>query len=177
MSKTFTFFLGHTQKEEGKRDKSCLSQWFPATFKVDGIEYNSTEQYMMAHKAGLFEDYDICDQIMSEKSVKRIKALGRKVKNFDEKKWAKKSIAIVKKANYAKFSQNRDMQEFLMSCRGIIVEASPYDKIWGNGLLQDHPDSTNPELWPGENKLGSILTELRDEFIAEDIAIDDLFER
>lgn len=31
---------------------SVFSQWFPCTFVVDGITYNSAMQYMMHQKAG-----------------------------------------------------------------------------------------------------------------------------
>lgn len=40
---TFTFFFG----------KDCVfSQWHSAEFRVDGVEYNCAEQYMMHQKAG-----------------------------------------------------------------------------------------------------------------------------
>ena len=38
----FTFFFGA---------KSPFSQWHPAVFTVDGVEYNCAEQYMMHQKA------------------------------------------------------------------------------------------------------------------------------
>lgn len=40
---TFTFFFG----------KECVfSQWHPAEFRVNEVEYNCAEQYMMHQKAG-----------------------------------------------------------------------------------------------------------------------------
>jgi len=42
-------------------------------------------------------------------------------------------MEIVTKGNFLKFSQNPELNEFLFSFDNkIIVEASPYDKIWGN---------------------------------------------
>ncbi len=35
---------------------SCLSQWWPSPFTVDGVEYATAEHWMMAGKARLFED-------------------------------------------------------------------------------------------------------------------------
>ena len=46
----------------------------------------------------------------------------------------------------------------------VIAEASPKDKIWGIGLTADKASKLPPERWPGENLLGRILMELREEF-------------
>ena len=56
-------FWGHTAKQKGIVDKSCLSQWFPAKFEVDGIAYKNAEQFMMAQKAKLFADDEIFQKI------------------------------------------------------------------------------------------------------------------
>ena len=44
----------------------------------------------------------------------------------------------------------------------ILVEASPYDKIWGIGLSADQENIENPLTWNGENLLGFTLMEVRD---------------
>ena len=53
---TFLFFWGHTPKREGVVDASCLSQWFPRAFEIDGVRYATAEHFMMASKAKLFAD-------------------------------------------------------------------------------------------------------------------------
>ena len=44
----------------------------------------------------------------------------------------------------------------------VLVEASPYDKIWGIGLSADQENIENPLTWNGENLLGFALMEVRD---------------
>ncbi len=44
-----------------------------------------------------------------------------------------------------------------------MVEASPYDHIWGIQLSVDVPEAQNPFGWRGENLLGFALMEVRDE--------------
>lgn len=47
----------------------------------------------------------------------------------------------------------------------ILVEASPYDKIWGIGMSANNENIENSLLWRGLNLLGFALMEVRDELI------------
>lgn len=157
----FLFFWGHTVKEVVT--KSCFSQWFPYEFKEDGIVYKTAEHYMMASKSRLFNDDEILEDILKSETPNEAKSLGRKVKNFDPQIWDDHKYQIVKQANILKFSQNKEFKEFLLSTNDkIIVEASPYDKIWGIGMLESNKNINNPLLWNGENLLGFALMEVRD---------------
>ncbi|MFD2329098.1 NADAR family protein [Cohnella sp. GCM10020058] len=165
----FLFFWGHTPAADGSVSPSCLSQWWMSRFEVDGIAYSCTEQYMMAEKARLFGDADAIRKIMSASQPKEMKALGRAVKHFQSTVWEQNCYEIVKRGNYAKFSQNRRLREFLKSTKDLIlVEASPFDRIWGIGLEKDHPDAINPLKWRGSNLLGFALTEVRDNLLEEE---------
>ena len=67
--------------------------------------YLYTEQYMMASKAQLFGDEEIRKEILKCNDPKQIKALGRKVRGFDQAVWDKFKYAIVLNGNWLKFSQ------------------------------------------------------------------------
>ncbi|MEG0928239.1 NADAR family protein [Chryseobacterium sp.] len=158
----FLFFWGHTVKDE--ITKSCFSQWFPGRFEENGIIYKTAEHYMMAGKARLFNDTENLEEILQAATPNQVKSLGRKVKNFDPKIWDEQKYEIVKNGNLLKFSQNRKFKDFLLSTNDkILVEASPYDKIWGIGMLETDSRAENPLLWNGENLLGFALMEVRDE--------------
>lgn len=158
----FLFFWGHTMKDE--ITKSCFSQWFPFEFQENGIIYKTAEHYMMAGKAKLFNDDEVLKQIVKAETPNLAKSLGRKVKNFDPKIWDEHKYQIVRQGNLLKFSQNEKFKEFLLSTNDkILVEASPYDTIWGVGMLETDPRAQNPSQWKGENLLGFALMEVRDE--------------
>jgi ribA/ribD-fused uncharacterized protein len=155
-------FWGHTAKQSNIVDKSCLSQWFPASFEVDGHIYKNTEQYMMAQKAKLFDDHEIFSKILLTGNPKEIKALGRLVKNYQDDQWKQHRFDIVVKGNLAKFSQNKAMGQFLLNTRDkVLVEASPFDKIWGIGVAEQDHTAEKPILWQGLNLLGFALMEVR----------------
>ena len=158
----FLFFWGHTENID-KTTKACFSQWYNCKFIVDEITYHTAEQYMMAQKALLFNDNEIFNEIMRANHPKEYKELGRKIKNFSEAKWNESKYQIVLKGNIAKFSQNGKLKAFLLNTgTKILVEASPYDKIWGIGLSANEENIENPLTWKGENLLGFALMEVRD---------------
>lgn len=140
------------------------SQWFRSYFVVDGVTYNCAEQYMMAMKAVFFEDSETLTAIMESMNPRDQKALGRQVRNFDTARWDAVSRDFVFKANVAKFSQNERLKEFLLNTGDKeIVEASPYDKIWGIGMSETDPDRFDKAKWRGTNWLGEVLMRVRTE--------------
>ena len=143
--------------------KSCLSQWYECEFYVSGIKYSTAEQYMMASKALLFNDMHNFREIMRAHTPQEFKHLGRQTQGFDGNIWNAHKDRIVVEGNIAKFSQNADLKSFLLSTGNkILVEASPYDKIWGIGIDENHPDAYTPSRWLGENHLGFALMSARD---------------
>jgi ribA/ribD-fused uncharacterized protein len=139
-----------------------FSQWAKSTFEIGGVKFNTAEQYMMYKKALLFHDYKTCSKIMSTSDPRKQKAFGREVKDFKTEVWEKYAKEFVREGNFAKFTQNSDLEKQLLDTRGTtLVEASPYDKIWGIGLAEDNPKCLSRETWEGKNWLGEVLTEVR----------------
>lgn len=61
----FVFFWQPTPAPHSKGEE-FLSQWFPSSFSVEGLDYGTAEQYMMAEKAALFGDDQIRSRILAE---------------------------------------------------------------------------------------------------------------
>ena len=161
MSEKFTFFWKETE------ENGIFSNWYRLSFTIDGVEYNCTEQHMMAGKAKLFGDTKTLAKIMKETSPRALKKLGKEVKPYDDGKWKAVSRNVVYEGNYGKFSQNAEAKELLIATVGTtLVEASPYDQLWGIGLKGDHKLAQDRATWQGTNWLGQVLTKLRDDLIA-----------
>lgn len=139
-----------------------FSQWYPSTFNDGQRTYNCAEQYMMYHKAMTFNDTYTANKIMATDNPREQKKLGRLVQNFNAAKWDQVKFDIVLEGNRLKFTQNDDLLEELIKTGDTeMVEASPYDKIWGVGLSEDDPRIHNKENWQGENLLGKVLDQVR----------------
>ncbi len=117
---------------------------------------------MMAKKAALFGDYQTEKSIMESQNPKVIKSLGRTVRGFNQKTWDENKRNIVFNGNWLKFSQNKNLKDYLLSTGDkVIVEASPYDCVYGIGISEQNKNATRPELWKGENLLGFVLMDVR----------------
>lgn len=158
----YLFFWSHRPNLDGSIVKTCFSQWFEASFEIDGTRYQTAEHYMMASKARLFEDRIILAEILAAKHPREAQKLGQKIQNFQEEVWHAHRFQIVVDGNIAKFQQNDLLREFILSTQErILVEASPDDRIWGIGLAADNLHIENPHLWQGTNLLGFALMEVR----------------
>jgi ribA/ribD-fused uncharacterized protein len=121
---------------------------------------------MMAEKAKLFGDEETREEILFSKDPGKQKELGRKVKNFNSDVWTENAKKIVYNGCHLKFTQNPKLLKTLLDTEGtLLVEASPYDKIWGIGLGEDDPKIHDPKNWRGTNWLGEVLTDLRDNLL------------
>ncbi len=143
-----------------------LSQWDMTSFHDNGgIIYTCAEQYMMYKKALLFGDEEIAQLILDASHPNEMKSLGRKVRGFNPDIWNANATAIVYQGNMYKFKHNAHLLESLMNTSGtILVEASPYDKVWGIGLAESDDRCLYQEDWQGVNWLGYTLTNLRDNY-------------
>lgn len=150
------------------RDASPFSQWYPASFELEGQQFTSAEQYMMYGKAQLFGDRDIAARILQADHPRQQKALGRQIQRFDDELWNREAKNIVYRGNHAKFTQNPELLLVLLATAGqTLVEASPTDRIWGIGLSEDDPRIHQRATWRGTNWLGEVLTQLREDLLSQ----------
>lgn len=120
----------------------------------------------MAYKARVFNDPVTEEEIMQTTSPADMKTLGRKIKGF----------AGVVKGNIAKFSQHQELCSFLLSTeQRVLVEASPYDCVWGIGLAAHDPRAMDIAKWRGPNQLGVALMEVREHIALQLQAKQDTF--
>ncbi|XP_062581070.1 serine/threonine-protein kinase fray2-like [Saccostrea cucullata] len=153
----FHFFFGKD---------SPFSNFHPARFDLDGVTYSCSEQYMMHQKAVIFQDPYHRNEIMKATDPVKMKKLGRKVENFDANHWAQVSEKVVKKGVMAKFKQNKNLLGALIATfPRILVEAAPRDRLWGIGLGAKNPKAHCRKTWRGRNKLGYLLTKMRNEIM------------
>lgn len=142
---------------------------------------------MMYQKALLFNDEATAAKVLAGDHPRKVKALGRQVKDFDEAEWLRNRERVVRQGTYLKFTRpvsekglrrgaSRDaalvsgsLRALLLSTGDLVlVEASPFDRIWGIGFTAANAEASK-ESW-GLNLLGKALMEVRDELRQQDDA-------
>ncbi len=158
----YHYFWGHKQRGSAV-DHSCLSQWYPARFEYSGHAFPTAEHFMMWRKAEIFHDHEIVAAVLNADSPGLAKSLGRKVRGFDQDIWVEHRWDVVVSGNLAKFSDNPALEKYLLATGdSVLVEASPYDRIWGIGMAKNEAMNVTPDEWQGENILGFALMEVRE---------------
>ncbi|WP_435813180.1 NADAR family protein [Streptomyces tendae] len=162
-------FWGHRPLPDGSIGPSCLSQWWPSPFTVDGVEYATAEHWMMAGKARLFADAEAERRVLAAAHPAGAKKAGRLVRGFDEAVWERERFRIVVEGSVHKFASDPALRAFLLGTGGrVLVEASPVDRVWGIGLAAGDEAAQDPERWRGPNLLGFALMAARERLRAGD---------
>ncbi len=154
--------------------ETCFSNFHTCKIVYDDISFFSSEHLFMYLKAKVFEDKDIAMQITKVGTPKEAKALGRKVKNFDDERWKSVREEYMEIAVYEKFKQNPSLAKELMYEDYFgkqFVEASPLDKIWGIGLYWEDKLCDDVSNWKGLNLLGKTLDRVRMRLLNEEAAL------
>ncbi|MBQ1093079.1 NADAR family protein [Streptomyces sp. B93] len=158
----YLHFWGHRPRPDGRLSASCLSQWWPSPFEVDGVRYATAEHWMMAAKARLFGDAEAERGVLSAGHPAAAKKAGRLVRGFDEAVWERERFGIVVEGSVHKFASGEELRGFLLGTGDrVLVEASPMDRVWGIGLTATDEGASDPERWRGLNLLGFALMEAR----------------
>ena len=149
-------------------DQDIYSNFYPAEFEMEGNHFYWSEQAFMWLKAVTFGADDIANELLAMTPEKHTplecKKLGSRIKNFDDIIWTAKSYDAMVTAVYKKFSQNPTLLKQLLDTNDrILVEASPYDKIWGIGMSETDKDAQDVSNWKGQNLLGKVLMDVRKE--------------
>ncbi|CAF1295673.1 unnamed protein product [Adineta steineri] len=140
---------------------SPFGNFYPSIIIDNGIQFYCTEQYMMYHKAKLFNDDETAQKILEATTPGKCRGLGRQVNHFNETIWINNRTRIVSDGNYLKFTQHEHLKEQLLNHQDtLFVEASPTDTIWGVGLAEDDPLIKQRSTWKGLNLMGYLLTDI-----------------
>jgi ribA/ribD-fused uncharacterized protein len=122
---------------QGKRDP--FSNLYLCEFEVDGVKYNSVEQYFQSSKALMFGDTESYTAIMASRDGAKIKRLGRKVRFFDALVWSRAAEDIMRRGLEAKFNMDPTLMFELADTgrEALLLECVKSDKYWSAGISKE----------------------------------------
>jgi hypothetical protein len=128
-----------------------LSHKYLCEFEIDGIKFNSVEQYLIYKKAELFNDFNIMNKVYKSIDPYEMHYLGRSIENYDDDKWIMIREYISYIGNKAKFLQNKDLYIKLYdTLYKELIYSVDYDPVWGKFMKK------------GQNLLGRALMRVRE---------------
>jgi ribA/ribD-fused uncharacterized protein len=137
-----------------------LSNFYPCKVEYEGLIYPSVENAFQAAKTAPFRR-----KVFTKVSPKEAKKLGRRVPILGD--WEGRKLRVMKELVRKKFTSNGELKEKLLETgNALLIEGNTWgDEFWGVNLRK--PDPNSPWGYKGENWLGKILMEVREELKAE----------
>lgn len=127
----------------------CFSNFAHYGFELDGKYWMTSEHYFQAQK---FHGTEYEETIRLLDNPMKVAEMGRSCSLPLRLDWEQVKEDVMRKAVYAKFSQNDELKNILLKTDSeYIVENTSNDYYWGCGI-----DGS------GKNMLGVILMEVRD---------------
>ncbi|MEN9401128.1 MAG: hypothetical protein RL632_2231 [Bacteroidota bacterium] len=144
-----------------KLEYGWLGNMFASPIVEDGVEWLTSEALFQSKR---FNDPEIKEMIRRKKSPMKAKMKAKKYQNqMVIVPRSNEDVELMRMVVKMKFDQNATLKEKLKGLSGrIIVENVGNRKgarhlFWGAKLIN--------EEWVGENRMGRILMELRDEYL------------
>ena len=141
--------------------KYILSNFYHSQLIIDGVTYNCAEKAYQMKKASFCGDQEVFTRLKTCINAKECKEIGKRVTETAE--WLYQRVDVMRQILKAKSEQCTTYRKKLLNCKGSIVEAVPGELFWSAGLDEDDLRKTPRERWPGQNVLGQLHMELRDE--------------
>jgi len=133
---------------------------------VFGQTFTSAEhayKYTQAINAG---KPNIAEQIIAAPNAYQVKEIAKAIPYNPQ--WMARKEDVMAQTLQAKLDQVQEFRDALtQSSVNVLVGSAVGDYYWGSGLSSTHTIQTLVNKWPGENRLGKILTTLRTRLQAE----------
>ena len=140
-----------------------LLNFHEASFGVDWIKFNSSEQYIQYQKAKLFSDERAIRKILESSTALECKSISKEIINFDPIVWRDCAASKCEEGITAKFVQNPVLLKLLVSTGDKVLVECAYDHLWGSGIPMHEENCFKEQDWSGENLLGKLLMKVRDD--------------
>jgi ribA/ribD-fused uncharacterized protein len=139
-----------------------MSNWSPHAVEHEGVRFPTAEHLIMFRKAKEMGDDEIAAAIAKAETPARAKALGRKVRGYDDAKWTSARFDAAVLALTSKIRLHPELAEELAETGGrTIAEASPRDAGGGVGCGAHRARELTEIEWRGLNVLGKAWMEVR----------------
>ena len=145
---------------------------------LDGMEFATSEHaYQWRACTEALRD-DLAEMVYKAATPREAKLIAKEIKH-ETTNWHTIKYDVMKEVLRAKLSSSQQFKDALLDTGDKILVEARIDDYWGSGLSHALTVNTNPDMYPGSNKLGLLLAELRGELrnatvdITEDVIVEE----
>ena len=129
---------------------------------VFGQSFKSAEHAYQWKKATDANEPHLAVQIKRAIHAGRAKGLSKAIPEEFCKVWENNSLEAMEEIITAKSQQVPEFKDYLMKTGKAYLAEATHDSFWASGLSVENTSKVNPEFFPGNNRLGQLLMNLRE---------------
>ncbi len=129
------------------------------TLTFQGKEFNSGEQAYQWCKTQQLADVEKAADVLQAGTPAEARRIGNSLEDTED--WGNTKVNKMRDILAAKFEQSQAFREKLESSGDSMLVEATFDKFWGSGLDPRDTAETPIDEWPGRNKTGQLLMELK----------------
>jgi ribA/ribD-fused uncharacterized protein len=142
--------------------QNILSNFAPCELQIFDQCFSSAEHANQWAKAIHLDKKDLAKKIKQAPHAGIAKQLSKSISVEESSNWEKLNVQVMKDILDAKFAQVEEFATTLLDTKGYFLTEGTTDDFWASGLSPEISEMTSPMCYPGLNKLGYLLMEIRD---------------
>ena len=141
---------------------NALCNYFLCDVNIYGHHFISSEHAYQWKFTSHIGRHDLADEILETSTPAQAKEISSMIPRHMHKDWHSKKLSIMEEILQEKLNSCREFKNALINSEGkSLVESVKNDRFWSCGLTPKEAQTTKPEFYPGSNKFGLILEQLR----------------
>ena len=159
--KTFSLSLSLPSDDIFPFAHGIFSNFFKCPIVVGDMKFPSSEHYYQWRACTEALRGDLEEQVYKAETPRLAKIIAGQVKQ--DPKWHQSKYDVMRDVLRAKLRCSQLFRDELIKSGDKLLVEARLDDYWGSGLTMSITATTNPKNYPGSNKLGQLLGELRRE--------------
>lgn len=146
--------------------KHILSNFAPCQIKHKGKIFTSSEAVYMSEKAEELDMPGIAEKIRRAPNATKANLIAREeLEGKETNEWIGKTDEVMRMVLRLKAKYCPEFCNALIESEGLVLAEATNNMYWATGLSVYLTMHTQIKRWPGTNKLGQLLMELREDLL------------
>ena len=145
---------------------SPLCNSFHSPFYHKGIRFSTVDHFIEYQKAAFYKLHDKRKLVLTTKPPDEMKQVVDCLTHAQLDRWYAVVEKFVRHGIAQKLAQNPNVMATLKATKQAkLVYCNADDGFWGTGVDKHEAAQLDANMWPGKNRLGEVLADIRDKLV------------